>query len=134
MVSDSSEVPSLVVRVVREWPWGLAMWSDLESNEPPPEEFDDYGVAAADTVIVGPIMHEADGPGTAEVWTGEPPQGIAVLYDGTFDLPSGRVALSDAAMEQVEVVVLPAGRYRARLVVDDPDFPERASVYLVPLA
>jgi len=108
------------------------MWSDLESSEPPPERFDERGVAAARTVIVGPITHEVEGPATAEVWLGEPPFSSLCIYDAAFELASGRLALSDAAMDRIDEVPISPGSYRARLCVDDADFPEVASLYLVP--
>jgi len=131
-VADSTDPAHLVVRVTREWPWGLAMWSDIESSEPPPESFDERGVAAAETVIVGPILHEIDGPATAELWLGEPPTSSLCVYDATFELMSGRLALSDAAMERVDEVALSPGTYRARLCLDDAEFPEVSSLYLSP--
>ena len=107
------------------------MWSDLESDEPPPEHLDEHGVAAARTVIVGSILHADDGPATAEVWLGEPPTSPARVDDAAFALPSSRLALSDAAMEHVEEAALSPGSYRAVLCVDDTEFPEVASLYLV---
>jgi hypothetical protein len=116
--------------MAREWPSGIVMWSDPASNEPPPESFDDAGVAAARTVIVGPILHEVDGSASAEAWLGEPVEPCLCIYDATLDLSSGRLAISDAAMDEVIEAQLPAGMYRARLCVDDAEFPEVSALYL----
>jgi hypothetical protein len=116
--------------MTREWPWGIVMWSDPASNEPPPESFDEAGVAAARTVIVGPILHEVDGSATAEAWLGEPPATCLCIYDAALDLSTGRLAVSDAAMDDVNEAQLPVGTYRARLCVDDAEFPELSVLYL----
>lgn len=108
------------------------MWSDAERDEPLPEEFDESRVAAAPTVIVGPIMHEVDGPATAQVWTGEAPASLMCIYDGEFSPPSGRMTLGDVTMDKVEEALLSPVPYRARLCIDNKDFPEVASLFLRP--
>jgi hypothetical protein len=56
------------------------------------------------------------------------------LDDASFELPSRRIALSDAAREETEEAALPIGKYRARLCVDDKRFPGLAALYLLATA
>ena len=78
-MADSSA--SLVISIHREWPWGLAMWTDAEATDPLPDAFDDAGVAAAQTAIVAGILHAVDGPATAQLWLGEPPDTLLSEVD-----------------------------------------------------
>ena len=116
--------------VHREWPWGLAMWADVEGSEPLPNALDGTGVAAGSTAIVAGVLHAVDGAATAQLWVGEPPTTLLCIYDDSFELPSGRIAISDAAKEETEEAALPIGKYRARLCVDDARFPGLAALYL----
>ena len=128
-MADSSA--SLVISIHREWPWGLAMWTDAEATDPLPDAFDDAGVAAAQTAIVAGILHAVDGPATAQLWLGEPPDTLLCIHDAPLELPSGRIALGDAVMEDKQEATLPIGSYRARLCVDATEHPGLVALYLM---
>jgi hypothetical protein len=99
--------------------WGVLLVTDDESSETIPSwPTDDAQVATSRTAIVVKVLHEVDGVVCVHVGTQRPhPEGI-VAFDGTLDVPSGRLRVSDADGESAIVVDVPAGHVPLRIVCD----------------
>jgi hypothetical protein len=112
-------VPVRLAQMRRGWPWGLAFLRDAESSDPLARWTDTATAQGTRTEIAAAILHEIDGQATAEVWLGEAPDGLVEVHEQELDVPSGAVVLGDAADEQTTWVAIPAGVWRARVLVDN---------------
>lgn len=97
----------------------MLLVADDESSESIPSwPTDDAQVATSRAAIVVKVLHEVDGVVSVHVGTQGPyPEGV-VAFDGTLEVPSGRLRVSDADGENAIVVDVPAGHVPLRIVCD----------------
>jgi hypothetical protein len=131
-LGDGRTETTPLLKVNREWPWGLVYLTDFDSREELSSSRIDNSVVlgCCRTTLVSRILHEVDGEAVAEVWLNVTPEGLDCVYDASLSTPSGRLLMGDAVMNESVVTSVAAIEWRAQVYVDNEQHPQRVVVVL----
>lgn len=123
------ESPALARR--RRWPWGLVVLADPAASAEPSDVYNDFGVAAAPSIVLVRVLHGQEGKAKAVLSQHPLTKPRICAYEGTFETASGLVSMSDAANEDVQVLEVGEGRHRLRVLTQHEEWPRHVAFELL---
>ena len=124
--------------IQRRFGWGILLIGDAESSDIPLGPGRGVAISTATNICVR-VRHAQDVESPSDGNLEVPPfevsvrcvsgvsHALALCFDGTIDLPSGRLSIGDADDEKI--LALRPGRWRFQIEVDTRDHPERVYVW-----
>ena len=130
--STGGSVPTPSVSLSASFPWGVLLVTDDNSNEAIPAwDSDDTQVTSSSSALVVRVVHDQEGSASVFVWRNEGKSDGLLVFDGTLDVPSGRLRASDALGRKAVWLDVAKGLHPVRVYTDQPTEATRVDIVVL---